>query len=223
MKCAFFTVVFSLLCSISSAQTWESVDSPSHEDSVVRIDKEGGGGSGVVVKKLYVSEEYPEYYMGLILTAGHCVDYSTDRFTITFYDSKKTRNAGVVKDLNNTWDKDNDLALLKGLIPIDIEPIEIHEGDVDCGSELILSGYGQGSVRHWKAQYGAEKTNDGHIIFSWAIQGDSGGPIVYNGKLIGVICYGNRITFYEGTRRLIVCPIYASNISRLRDFINEYK
>ncbi len=113
--------------------------------------------------------------------------------------------------------------MLKGLIPIDIEPIEIHEGDVDCGSELILSGYGQGSVRHWKAQYGAEKTNDGHIIFSWAIQGDSGGPIVYNGKLIGVICYGNRITFYEGTRRLIVCPIYASNISRLRDFINEYK
>lgn len=223
MKCAFFTVAFLLLCSISSAQTWESVNSPSHKDSVVKIEKEGSKGSGVVVKKLYVSEEYPEYYMGLILTAGHCVDDDTDRFTITFHDSKKTRDASVVKDLDNTWDKDNDLALLKGLIPIDIKPIEIHEGDVASGSELILSGYGRGKVHHWKAKYGAKKINDGHIIFSSAIQGDSGGPIVYNGKLIGVICYGNKIRYYEGTRRLIVCPIYASNISRLKDFINEYK
>ena len=129
----------------------------------------------------------------------------------------------MIKDLDNSSDKDNDLALLKALIPKNVKPIEIHTGNVPCGDEVILSGYGQGQVRHWSAKYGARKANDGHVIFSCAIQGDSGGPVVYKGKLIGVICYGHKVRYYKETQRLIVCPIFASNITRLKDFINDYK
>ena len=59
------------------------------------------------------------------------------------------------------------------------------------------------------------------MVFSWAIQGDSGGPIIYKGKVVGVICFGMGIKKYEDTQRFIVGPIYGSNVERIQQSIVE--
>ena len=63
--------------------------------------------------------------------------------------------------------------------------------------------------------------NGGHIVFSWAIQGDSGGPIIYNGKVVGVICFGTGVKKYKDTNRVIVGPVYGSNVERVESHISK--
>jgi len=206
------------------AQEWQNIPDASHRKSVVKILGENGVcGSGTVIKKIKDSQSHPDFYLGLILTASHCVDDLSILFEVEFFDGSKTGKNLPIKDLPIEVDPDNDLAIIRALIPNKVPVAEMSTEKVKCNEKVLLSGYGAGKVRHWAAKYGGKKlATGGHIIFSWAIQGDSGGPVVHNGKVIGVICYGSGLRKFKNSQRMIVCPVYASNVARIKDFVEGY-
>jgi len=225
MRGLFLALVIGLLgWNDAAAQVWESIPVPDHSKSVVKIiGNNGVSGSGTVIKKLQDSGKHKGFYLGLILTASHCVDNMGVLFEVKFYNNAVTNNCRPTKDLPITTDPDNDLAILRALIPNDVPVTELSSATPKCNDEVLLSGYGAGKVRHWAAKYGGKKlSSGGHIIFSWAIQGDSGGPVIYDGKVIGVICYGSGLKRFKETRRMIVGPVYASNVSRIKEYVDGY-
>ena len=217
----FLTLAFCFIGSISVfAQDWDASDEASYHSSIVKISGDGYSGSGTVIKFIEDSSKYEGYYYGWILTASHVIHSTQTDFTVYFNNGDVTTNARVVIKKNDS-DSFNDLGLIRGLIPKDIKPIETRTEDIPIGEKVELCGFGTGQFRHWNAKYGGEgMDNGGHIIFSWAIQGDSGGPIIYNGKVVGVICFGTGIKKYKETNRVIVGPIYGSNVERVDNHIN---
>ena len=221
-KKVFTTLAFCLLYSSTIlAQNWDASEPASYHSSIVRVTGDGYSGSGTVVK--YIKDSKHEgYYIGWVLTASHVVRSKETLFTLYFNNGKVTENGTVVVKKNDEADSFNDLAIIRALIPKDIVPMEISTEDIPMGAEVELGGYATGQLRHWTAKYAGECMNhDGHIVFTWGIQGDSGGPIIYNGKLVGVICFGQGVERYKDTRRIIVCPVYGSNVERIKDYIQN--
>lgn len=214
-KKLFLTFAFCLFSTpFAFAQSWEPSEEASYHSSIIKIAGDGYSGSGTVIK--YVKDSNKDgYYYGLILTASHVIHANDTRFTLFFSNGKTTENATVYRKTSGS-SSFNDIALIRGLIPDDIKPMEVSTEKVPIGEKVEMCGYGASDFRHWKATYGGKgMSNEGHIVFSWAIQGDSGGPIIYEGKVIGVICFGMAIKKYEDTRRIIVGPIYGTNISKI--------
>ncbi len=212
--------VFVVVClfSLNSvlAQEWQSTEPADYHSSIVNISGDGYSGSGTVIEFLEKSDKYEGYYWGYILTASHVVRSTETLFKVKFQNGIVTINNTVVSksEIESGFD---DIALIRALIPDDVTPMEISKDPIPINEEVELCGFGTGSFRHWKAKYAGSLYQDGgHIIFSWAIQGDSGGPIIYNGKVVGVICFGMGIKKYKDTRRMIVGPVYGSNVGKLK-------
>ena len=218
----FLTLAFCFIGSISVfAQNWDASDEASYHSSIVKISGDGYSGSGTVIKFIEDSSKYEGYYYGWILTASHVINSTQTNFTVFFNNGDVTSNGRVVIKKNDS-DSFNDLGIIRALIPKDIEPMEISTEDVPAGEKVELCGFGTGQFRHWNAKYcGEGMDSGGHIIFSWAIQGDSGGPIIYNGKVVGVICFGTGVKKYKETNRVIVGPIYGSNVERIESLITK--
>ena len=218
----FLTLAFCFIGSISVfAQDWDASDEASYHSSIVKISGDGYSGSGTVIKFIEDSSKYEGYYYGWILTASHVINSTQTNFTVFFNNGDVTSNGRVVIKKNDS-DSFNDLGVIRALIPKDIEPMEISTEDVPAGEKVELCGFGTGQFRHWNAKYcGEGMDSGGHIIFYWAIQGDSGGPIIYNGKVVGVICFGTGVKKYKETNRVIVGPIYGSNVERIESLITK--
>ena len=221
-------LAYVFLCIVSltptlSAQNWPESFPKDHHAAVVQVVSSSGRGSGTVVKFIKDSKEHPEYYIGLILTASHVIHNTDDLFIVDYRNGKRTiRNSAVVKN-STTIDRYNDVGLIRALIPDEIIPMQVSSEKPQMGEVVELAGYGAGGIRHWLAQYGGSPlANDGLIILSWAIQGDSGGPVIYKGKVIGVICFGSAVARHRGSRRLLVCPIHCSSAGRILQFIKAY-
>ena len=214
----FCTFIVVCLISVNTvlAQEWNSTESADYHSSVVKITGDGYSGSGTVIEFIEDSKTHEGYYIGYILTASHVVNSRDTLFKVFFQNGINTLNNKVVSKSNISTGFD-DIALIRALIPDDIKPMETSKEPIPINEEVELCGFGTGTLRHWKAKYGGSVHNDGgHVVFSWAIQGDSGGPIIYKGKVIGVICFGMGIKKYEDTRRMIVGPVYGSNIGKLK-------
>ena len=199
-----------------NAQEWQSSEPAEHHKSIVKITGDGYSGRGTVVKYLKDCEKYPEYYYGWVLTASHVIRSKETPVKVWFSNGENTVN-NIVLYKTEIVSGFDDLSLVKVLIPDSIKPIEMSSEEVPIGEKVELAGFGTGTLRHWEAAYAGSVYQDGgHIIFSWAIQGDSGGPILYKGKVIGVICFGMGIKKYEETRRMIVGPVYGSDIGKIK-------
>jgi hypothetical protein len=205
------------------AQIWKESEPQDYHDSIVKIISHRVSGSGSVVKFIEDSEAHPEYYIGLILTASHVIKSDADLFEIRFKSGKKTLYNRVVLKKPTGTDKFNDLGLIRALIPDEVKPIPLSSEKPTIGGELEIGGWGRGELKHWDAKCGGTLlNNDGIIIFSWAVQGDSGGPILLDGEIVGVVCYGNAVGWYIEPRILIVGPIYGSSVNRVKKFINSF-
>ena len=194
-KKIFFALALSALALQSvTAQHWPPSPDKEYHNSIVKIIGDGYGGSGTVIKRTTDVSPVEGYYIGWILTASHVI-YSQDTiFTIYFNNGAITDKATVVDKGDYDTDAYCDFGLIRALIPISVKPMKIYEEDVPIGSQVELAGFGAGDFRHWVADYAGDKSDgDGHIVLTWAIQGDSGGPIIYKGKVIGVICFGTGI------------------------------
>ena len=221
-------LAYTLLCVVSltptlSAQNWPESFPRDYHSSIVQVISPSGRGSGTVVKFIKDSKKHPAYYIGLILTASHVIRNTDDLFVIDYRNGKRTvKNSAVVKNPTSV-DRYNDVGLIRALIPDEIIPMQVSAEKPQMGEVVELAGYGSGVIRHWLAQYGGSPlANDGLIILSWAIQGDSGGPIIYKGKVIGVICFGSAVARRIGSRSLLICPIHCSSVGRIQQFIRSY-
>lgn len=213
-------VVFAPL--MANAQYWKPSADADHHNSVVKISGDGYSGSGSVIKYLKKSEK-EGYYIGLILTAAHVIYSKDTRFEVYFNNGAIT-NGGVVVELpaDHSYDPYCDYGIIRALIPDSVTPLRVSTEDVPEGSEVELCGFGRGGFKHWLGEYAGDlMSGDGHIVFGWAVQGDSGGPILYKGKIIGVICFGTATKKFEDTPRAIVAPIYGTCVSRIKKSILE--
>lgn len=174
------------------------------EDSVVslRVSVAEGkaAGTGCIVsisEKLCPDERFKDWRLGTILTAAHVVtEYRVD---------VHLRN-GELSVGNVAWRGDmvNDVALVKAYIPPGYEPVAIGEAP-EHGSFVTAYGLGadaptypkSGEVRRLTGRrVGYGYAHDRSIYDITVRQGDSGGPIVRDGKVIGVVS-GGLLPFQE--------------------------
>ena len=220
-KKIFLSFVFCLLLNQAMpAQDWPASEEADYHSSIVKISGDGMSGSGTVIKRVKDSNR-EGYYVGWIITAAHCINDMNTEFTVIFNGGNSV-NKGRAILRSGSSDAFEDYGIIRALIPDNVKPMQISIDEVPVGAEVEMCGYGAGDFRHWVARYGGKNMNSGgHIVFSWAIQGDSGGPIIYKGKVIGVICFGSGIKKFKNTNRVIVGPIYGTNIDRVDEKIEE--
>lgn len=206
------------ICSVSNAQHWDISKEKNYHDSIVQVQGDGIAGSGTVIK--FIRDD-GDNYIGLVLTASHCIKSEKTKMTILFRNGKVTKGGKVVHNSFYRFDSYNDIALIEAVIPDDIPVMETSSDPIKYGDKVEMAGYATGKLRHWEATYGGQTINGkGHIVYSWAIQGDSGGPIIYNGKVVGVICFGAAVARYN--QRYIVSPINGTSIIKIEEAIKGY-
>lgn len=216
-KIIFALALSALALQSVTAQYWPPSADKEYHNSIVKIIGDGYGGSGTVIKRTTDVSPLEGYYIGWILTASHVI-YSEDTlFTVFYNNGAITKGASVVEKASYATDAYCDFGLIRALIPNSVKPMEIYEEEVPMGANVELAGFGTGTFRHWNADYAGDKIDgDGHIVLTWAVQGDSGGPIIYKGKVIGVICFGTGIEKYKDTPRSIVAPVHGTCVSRIK-------
>ena len=206
------------LCGVSNAQHWDMTEQQSYHNSVVQVQGGGIAGSGTVVK--FIRDD-GDNYIGLVLTASHCIRSANTEMTILFKNGKSSTGGKVVHNSKFQFDRFNDIALIEAVIPDEVPVMEVSNEPIKYGDKVEMAGYATGKLRHWNAVYGGLTINGkGHIVYSWAIQGDSGGPIIYKGKVVGVICFGNAVAKYN--ERYIVSPINGTSVIKIQNDLKKY-
>lgn len=128
----------------------------------------------------------------VILTAGHVI---RDAKKVLVRGKTAWCNAQVLHR-NSTWD----VAILAVDDPDDFTAVDIDEASVSIGDNLESCGFGpddkfavnSGSLKSFSRPYRGENLRPDWMNLSGrARQGDSGGPVFRNGKLVGVL-WGTR-------------------------------
>ena len=172
---------------INSPQYFEYLDEGENDiyPAVVMIADENGNliASGILIK--------PD----VVLTAAHCLD-GGDVFSVeNGSESVMVKNI-VMHENYFRWRSAHDIGLIFLECPMSAKPIELWEdGDYPRMSDITTVGYGAGHKKWSKHEtffyYGTIVEEPWFIKFLplygpiW--HGDSGGAVLYDGKLIGVI------------------------------------
>jgi S1-C subfamily serine protease len=213
-------VVFSLFVPHAVAQVgkdsglWEFVKcDPCVESAVVvvRGNSNGGTGTGCIV----AANEGPA-----ILTAAHIAD-GNQSFTVSFHDGTATNNATL-----RGIDQEADVAVLNCQTPGGCSVLEVAD-EVNEGDEVNVCGFGGGGpLRCFKAKV-AGVGEKSQVLFSYAIPGDSGGPVVNAaGKVCGVVSGGSvwckkKLKNVYGHATSITAPVRAGACSAVRRLLGK--
>jgi len=128
---------------------------------------------------------------GLVLTAGHLFEGKVGSITVDFSDGQSSGARLLAVD------KKLDLAALLIYAPQSIEPIPLTDTDPKLGEKVEIWGYGPKKFRSFLATVSKPIDTNGdqphslvgaqgvknHMV---TVPGDSGGPMVQEGKLVGV-------------------------------------
>ena len=152
-------------------------------DAVVRVYAGDGAGCGTLI--------YAHDGRGLVLTAAHVVQRGGS--PQTQWADGETSAATVV-----AASRPLDIALLAVSAPTSATTIPLAGSDQwpPQGETVELIGYGGGNLRHWQAKVNGYVMTEGTgkyqtlSLNTRTIGGDSGGAIVYRGRLVGVIWGG---------------------------------
>jgi S1-C subfamily serine protease len=213
-------VVFSLFVPHAVAQVgkdsglWEFVKcDPCVESAVVvvRGNSDGATGTGCIV----AASEGPA-----ILTAAHIAD-GNQSFTVSFHDGTATNNATL-----RGIDQEADVAVLNCQTPGGCSVLEVAD-EVNEGDEVNVCGFGGGGpLRCFKAKV-AGVGEKSQVLFSYAIPGDSGGPVVNAaGKVCGVVSGGSvwckkKLKNVYGHATSITAPVRAGACSAVRRLLGK--
>ena len=116
-----------------------------------------------------------------ILTVAHLTDYQDDEL-IAVLDNEEEYSLFLIK-----IDVDNDLALYKINLEIDLPYIEIADEFPEEGSEIIVIGNPAGLTDVITNGVIAKIEEENYFVTNIAYKGNSGGAILYNSKLIGIL------------------------------------
>lgn len=178
----------SLPLKIIAGLTWmlscaASLAAGSFSEAVVRIHCRQSAGSGALI--------HVHGSSGYVLTAAHVVE-GGGQAQAQWHDGYTAIATLVAADAQL------DVALLRVTPPANAITIKLAESDhwPQRGEMVELIGYGGGRLRHWQASVNGYVMTDGigrHQTLSLHTQtigGDSGGAIIWRGKLVGVIWGG---------------------------------
>ena len=160
-----------------------AVQGQSKTDAVLRILAENAAGCGTLIQATG--------NRGYILTAAHVVE-NRETVSAIWHDGHQSPARVIVAD------RQLDVAILAVSPPANALTIPLAGSDhwPQRGDTVELIGYGGGRLRHWNATVNGYAMTDGigrHQTLSLqtrTIGGDSGGAIVWRGKLVGVIWGG---------------------------------
>lgn len=191
---------------------WEFVEPAGIETSVVivRGDQNGGTGTGCVI----ADEPRPS-----ILTAAHIAS-GNHTFTIRWADGGERGATLKAKD------DGADVAILNCVTPEGCSVLEVAD-DVAEGDEVKVCGFGGGqALRCFKSKVAAVGEQSS-ILFSYAIPGDSGGPVVNAaGKVCGVVSGGSvwakkKVKTVAGTVHSVTAPIRCGSVAAVRRLLRR--
>ena len=97
------------LCGSVDAQHWNITPEKSYHNSVVQVQGAGIAGSGTVIK--FIRDD-GDNYIGLVLTASHCIKSKETEMSILFRNGKVTKGGKVIHNSFYRFDSYNDIALI---------------------------------------------------------------------------------------------------------------
>ena len=148
---------------------------------VVRDTTTGGQGSGTVVA---VHDEVKDgWRFGIIATASHVAESSTG-IQIVFENGRSSSKCSVIER-----DRQNDIALVRCLVPENVRAVSISDVDAKEGDTISYVGRGR---RKFNGEVSSLAFPDEIWVDVVFVPGDSGGSVLLNGKLVGVISGGLR-------------------------------
>lgn len=175
---------FNSILGIAILAAWQATASAqSITDAVVRVIAGDAAGCGTLIQ---VGDR-----QGYVLTAAHVVE--NGRPPRAVWHDGQTAAAQVI-----AANAQLDVAMLAVVPPSGARTIPLASSEhwPKRGDTVELIGYGGGNLRHWQASVNGYALTDGvgrHQTLSLntrTIGGDSGGAIVWKGKLVGVIWGG---------------------------------
>lgn len=188
---------------------WEFVDGDDLRSAmvVIRGDQTGSTGSGCVIA------------IDQVLTASHVVD-ADGSFSVSF-DDGQVRAASV-----QARDGDADVAVLRCDTPEGCGVVPVAEAAKE-GEDVRVFGFGGGQgLRVWKSKIAAVGERS-LLLFSYAIPGDSGGPVVNAaGQVVGVVSGGSvwakrKIKTAAGTVHSLTAPVRAGTCERINRLLRR--
>ena len=175
-----FTTISILLAALACAAP---LLGQSLTDAVVRVHCRQSAGSGTLI--------HARGGTGYVLTAAHVVE-GGGPVQVRWHDGHAAPATLLAAD------GQLDVAVLRVVPPANATTIPLAESDhwQQRGETVELIGYGGGGLRHWQASVNGYAMTDGVgrcqtlSLHTQTIGGDSGGAIVWRGKLVGVIWGG---------------------------------
>ena len=147
---------------------------------------------------------------GLVLTVAHLFEDGKGPITVEFADGQVSGATLLARDVQL------DVAALWIYAPHGIRPLPISKAEPTLGEQLEIWGYGPERFRSFLAVAARpllDEGEDAHEFLSAqgvedhmvTIPGDSGGPVVYSGQLVGVH-WGYRGTLDDPRRAVHAAP-----------------
>lgn len=184
-----FLICFLSLLVFPTAPVWSEVDIDMLKKGVVKITAQFANrqkiGTGFIAGK-------GKKHL-FIVTASHVIEGEAEvpqSITVTFFSHQE--EPLVAEVINKEGGDPRGLALLKvgGDLPDDVQILEWDtQSELHGGEDVRVIGFPQFGGNPWAVTRGTLSGFDGPILkFSGAVEeGNSGGPLLYQGKVIGVI------------------------------------
>lgn len=168
-----------LLYDTAAPKFWTWTRKADHHRAVVRVTQNGAAGSGALV--------WSDGKRGLIATAAHVASSGTGKCTWPSGHESGFQVAGA--------DRSADVSLLWVNPPNDAEVIPISRIDPKVGEHVEHCGYGGpgNNLRHFWATVRTYATNQRMETNCYLLNGDSGGPVIYKGRIVGVNSAGTHL------------------------------
>lgn len=227
--------------SVTGTDIWKWSPPKDYHNAIVHIrNANGNEGSGTVFKVVPIKDD-EEFSMCFIMTAAHIFyDYSIEDKLIpspeknTFCQLSYTTGMIVPDCIVIKSDLEHDLAIIIGLCPKNLKPIEISAQEALPNDPLECCAVGgntsitKGEIRHYYCTAGWTTRPDYVVSMSYLLCGDSGGAILNSdGKLVGVtICGGVKasgeiVHQASGWKQTLVCPHVGVGLKHIQTLIKD--
>ena len=141
----------------------------------------GGMGSGTVVA---VHDQVQDgWRYGIVATASHVAE-SSSGIQIVFENGRSSSKCSVIER-----DRSSDIALVRCLVPENVRAVSISDVDAKEGDTISYVGRGRRKFNGEVSSLAFPDEIWADVVF---VPGDSGGSVLLNGKLVGVISGGLR-------------------------------
>lgn len=158
-----------------AAELWTWTADAPHHHACVRVRAGSAGGTGALIAN-------DGHGHGYVLTAAHVVEGQASA-SATWWATGDTSSGRIVGR-----DEANDVAIFEVRPPADAPMLPIAADTPPAGSACELLGFGgpTNRLRHFAGA--ASRANGGTLELDTALlNGDSGGPVICGGQLVGVI------------------------------------